>query len=230
MATMSVALVVLSIRVWFFIGIRHLWIRITQTGKIGSTWTRIEIAQYRVIPIIGLHLRYFRIRVGDITEGNRICWADLLASDFDVTIGDTNIIGSASEAFLLDLSRFDTLRAEGALLHYTAHTHCDIWIRIHLFQLRLVNWAEWTLIEFTDLALVPVEEVKATDLVRTVVRAVASTHAAIIRHRVETRSVVYRRIDWANLLTRRILTVLTHHAHVRHLHIIGHFSLVVLFR
>ena len=182
---MSIALIILSVCVWFFVGIRHFRIRIAKTCEVSRARTCIEVTEYRIVTFAGLHLRNFRVRIGDITESNRICWASLLARYLDVTIRDTNVIGSTCEALLLDLSRFNTLRAECALLHHTTHTHGDIWIRVHLLKLWLVDRTKRTLVEFADLTLVPVKEVKAAHLVRAIVRAIASAHAAVIRHRIQ---------------------------------------------
>ena len=227
MTTMSITLVVLSVGVWFFVSIRHLRIRITQTSQVSGARSCIQVTKHRVVTVTCLHLRDFRVSIRDITKGDGIGWASLLASHLDVTIRDTNIIRSSSETLLLDLSSFDPLRAECALFHDTAHTHSDIWISLHLLKLWLIDRTEWALINFTNLTLIPIEEVKATHLIRAVIRAIASADATVVCHGIQTGRIMHGRIHRANLLTRCIFTVLTHHAHEGHLHVVWHFSLIV---
>src|SRR5690606_36466137 len=76
-----------------------------------------------------------------------------------------------------DLGILNALLTESALLHYATHTHRNFGIGTHTDKLRgsahlLLVGAERAFIEVPDLALIPIEEVKAADLIRTVVRAI----------------------------------------------------------
>ena len=96
-----------------------------------------------------------------------------------------------------DAREVDALHAVGALLHHAAAADGDVRIARQL-----------------EAGRVPIriqQEVEATDLVRTVVRAVARADAAVVDHVVQAFVAVRRRRHRAHHLARRRLALLTRH-------------------
>ena len=73
----------------------------------------------------------------------------------------------------------------------------------HLHQLRHALRPERAQVQAVELALVPVEEIEAADLVRAVVRAVAGADAPVVGHDVQALVVVHGGVDRADHLAGR---------------------------
>src|SRR5205823_13842886 len=91
----------------------------------------------------------------------------------------------------------DALHAERALLHHAAFADRDVWILDEAFHI-------------AD-ARVVVEPIEPTDLVWAIVRAEPGSDAAVVDHLVEAVAAVDGRFDRADVLARRLLTLLAEH-------------------
>lgn len=135
------------------------------------------------------------IRITQVAEGDGIGWASRLTSGTNFTIEHQATL------LLRVMLRFaDTLDAECTFFHNTAGPHADIrvqsaWVAVHG---RVAH----------DIPLMG-KPVEASNLVRTGVRAVASSDAAIIGLNVHTFLIMRGRIDWTNRFAGCVVTVLT---------------------
>ena len=171
-------------------------------------------AEHRVILAKKFRLRDSAVGIEDVSEHDGVDRANLLTGRLDRTIRNSNVSGRSSFRHLhlvLDLRILDALRAVRALLHDTTHANRDFWILHHLHQLGHALWTCRAQIKTVEVALVVIEEIESTNLVRAIVRAIAGADAAIVGHRVEAFFVVHRRIHRAYGLTRRELAMHTEH-------------------
>src|SRR5262249_14434156 len=135
-----------------------------------------------------------------VTEGDRLGRARLLAGGRDPAVLHAPVgRGAVGVLFRLPARLVDALHAPGALLHHTAAADRDVRVQLHLVRLRE--------------RLRVVEEVEATDFVRTVVGAVARSDAAVVRHVVEAFRRVRGGADRADALAGRVLALLAEHRH-----------------
>ena len=89
----------------------------------------------------------------------------------------------------------DALHAIRALFHNAAAADADVRIAHHLVLRRVPVLEE--------------QEIKPPDFIRTVVRAVARAHAAVVNHVIQAFGAMDRRSDRAHQFARRIFTVHT---------------------
>ena len=161
-----------------------------------------------------------------------------MAGGLDRAIGHGNVAAVPRLDLLGNFALLDALHAQRALLHHTAHADCDIRILDQLDDLplrcRIAVHTERSLVEIARVdqvlilgsavvafALVEVEPVEATNLVRTVVGAIPRADAAVVGHGVDALFVVNRRVDRADAFAGGRLAVLAEHRLNRHLRILG---------
>src|SRR4029079_11373645 len=97
----------------------------------------------------------------------------------------------------VDVGPANALYAERALLHHAPRAHGDVRIHRHLLGLRHL--------------LGVIQEIEAANFVGTVVGAEPGADAAVVDHFVQSVRAVNGRVDRADVLTGRILAVLTEH-------------------
>src|SRR5581483_9129362 len=128
------------------------------------------------------------VRVIDVPKDDGVGRARLLAGSLHLSILD-RLLGPLG----IDASLRDALHAVRAFLHYAAAAHGDIGIAHHL-QLR-------------RLPVLEEQEVEASHLIGTVVRAIASSNAAVVHHVVEAFRAVYGRAYRTNHFAGRVLAL-----------------------
>src|SRR4029079_12065802 len=110
-----------------------------------------------------LKFRNSTVWVVDIAKNNRIGRARLLTCRLQIAVFDR-----AVGAFSIDAVLVDPLNAVGALLHHATAADAHIRVAHHLVLRRL--------------PILEKQEVEATYLVRTVIRAVSSADTAVVDH------------------------------------------------
>src|SRR6202023_2142048 len=92
----------------------------------------------------------------------------------------------------------------GAFFHNAAHADGNVRVLDHLKQVPFVvrTMAQGPPVEvLAKAALIIIEIIKATDLVRAVIGAITGADATVIDHEVETFLIVHRGIDGTNIFT-----------------------------
>ena len=163
-------------------------IRVAHLRQIGRPGLGVELFEQRVVARIGLRLHHAARSVPKISELDRRGRAGLLAGRFDVAV--TKL---ASGKPRVDLHPIDPLRTVGALLHDAPRADRDVGVHREL--------------EDVGRVLGEVEEIEATYLVGTVVRAIAGADAPVVDHHVEALPVVDGCGHRADLLAGSILAV-----------------------
>ena len=135
-----------------------------------------------------------------VSEDDGLSRTGLLASRHDVTVSKFSC-----RLLRLNACLVNALNAVRALLHNSTASDRDIGIVEHSEKRN--SW--FVIYANVKLSLVirVVEVVEASHLVGAVVRAVASTHAAVVNHLVESFVTVNRRSYWANGLARSLFAM-----------------------
>lgn len=169
---------------------------------------RIWISKFRKVRSSGSGLQFFEkeeasfilsqfcnsaIFVGDVSKHNRFSRASLLAGSDNVSVSN------GSSSFLRFNSCFvDPLNAVGAFFHDPSTPDGDVWVvqhfeKLHSALLRFLDRSRngagvprLGVVRELSLVIAPVQVVKPSYLVRTVVRAVSSSDAAVVNHLVQT--------------------------------------------
>ena len=76
------------------VSVGHMRIGITNPGEVGCTWTRIQVAQYRIVAVTFLQLGNLGSLVEYVAKGNCIRRAYLLAGCLDCTIRNSDFTGT----------------------------------------------------------------------------------------------------------------------------------------
>src|SRR5690606_12200642 len=156
-------------------------------------------------------LRNLRFRIIDIAKDNCARRTSDLAGRLDLAILN------GSPLFLrVELAQLNTLYTEGALLHNTAGTNCDLRVQYHLTQHRVHGGIH--ILELT--VIVILEPVEATYLVRAVVRTIPRTYATIVRHLVQALRTVCGSCYRAYRFARSVVAMLTKHRLENHFRIL----------
>ena len=160
----------------------HGGIGITNTPEIGQTRTDIKIIEKGVILGKSAKFSDFIFLILKIAENNGISGAGLLAGGLESSAWNPEIGGITSTNACANFRFFDSLNAEGALFHDSAHTYSDVRILLELDRLLGSFGCEWSKVKLIQGSLVVVEEVESADLVGAVISAVSSPDTAIIGH------------------------------------------------
>src|SRR6266853_270355 len=173
---------------WFL----DLRVRIAQPRLIGSPGPRVQLFEQAVIQIFLRQHGNAALWIIDVPENNRFRRARLLARRDDFTVAYTAIF-----FFGFDFHRIDSLHAVRTFFHDATAAHADVGIA-HAEQA----------------GRLPVRvksEIEAPHLIRTVVRAIARAHAAVVDHFVQAFRAMNRRGHRANNFARRVFTMHAEH-------------------
>ena len=127
----------------------------------------------------------------------------------------------------MNLGLLDALDAIGALFHNATHTHGNVGVLLHLWEigwvLRQFSRSERSFVVVASLALIVVEEVETADLIGTVIRAIAGADATIVSHGIKTLVVVHGGVGGTDGLARSRFAMLTSDTHKGDLRVHGNF-------
>src|SRR5262245_28997206 len=91
----------------------ELRVHVANRTQVGRAWTRVQLAEQRVVPRLGLQPGDAARRIVQIAEDDRVGGTDLLTRRLDLAVADRTIF-----FFGVDLRLVDALHAVGALLHH----------------------------------------------------------------------------------------------------------------
>src|ERR1700722_980735 len=168
----------------------RIWIQ--PPREIGGARSGVQIIKQAVIARIGFKLGDPAVFVVNVAEFDGASRAGSLAG------GDNLAVFHLTVLFLgQDFCGVDALHAVGAFFHHAAAAHGDVRIA-HAVQAGRGVIREQ-------------KEIEAADLVRAVVRAVASADAAVVDHFVQAFRAVNRGADRADNFARRVFAVHAEH-------------------
>src|SRR4029077_932881 len=132
------------------LGVRHLWIWIADAREIAGSGDDVQVIEQAIIAILFFHFRYATLRVLDIAENDCACGAGLRACCSKRIAGNVRVRRRACTGVRRNFCFLDTLDAEGAFLHHTAHAHGNVRIFLHLDNVRRTFGGERREIFFVD--------------------------------------------------------------------------------
>src|SRR5581483_4280559 len=171
---------------------------------------RAQLIQQSIISLQSLELGHFTVVIVQISEGDGLGRAHLLASREDFAVVHAPVLFLA-----LDLSFLNSLHAVGTLLHYPAAANRYVGIAHPVHALRLPIRIE--------------VKIEAPDFIRTVVRTVAGADAAVVHHLVETFGAVNGCRDRADHFAGRVLAMHAGNRLVVHVRIVGVSRVVAIY-
>ena len=187
-------------------GCEPLW-NIADSREIQRSWLDVQFFENRISPGVIVQLIHATGFVVQIAENNRTRWARLLASRLDIAVVNKTVtLGSA-----VDFAVLHTLDAVRALLHNTSTSHR--YFRVQNQRLQLLRSLLAFVLPTVEISVlgVVIEVVEPPHFVGAVVRAVPSTDATVVSHRIDTFLGVNRRRNRANFLARCRLAMRTRH-------------------
>src|SRR6185312_15389842 len=172
-------------------GIIQRGIAVADQRLVGRPRPRVELAQHRVVQRARLAPGDRAVRIVLIAEDDGLGGACLLAGRHDLAVADPAVLPVGD-----DHCRAGALHAVGALLHHAAGA--DGHLGIPGLARPRVRGAV-------------VEEIEASDLVRTVVGAEPRADAAVIDHDIDALRIMHCRVHRADHFARCVLAL-----HARH--------------
>ena len=169
-------------------GAGHGGVRVADPAEVGEPRAHIEVFEQGIVLGQGAEFTNLIPLVFEVTEDDGVGGAGLLAGGLEGTRGDADVGGVARPDLGGDFSLLEPLDAEGAFFHDATHPDGDVRVFLELDGLLGALRGDGAPVELVEGALVVIEEIKTTDLVRAVVSAVPRADARSEEHTSELQS------------------------------------------